>query len=238
MFEFVLMFIVIFMSSGNFKDSNPFEILAPGSFHQEDVEMAVDGEVWMGVFETSSGYELRPSEIVVEDAVDPYFDRDDERTARLIYATGAVIDPGEDWDWETDRWSVEGADRLMFLLHPADSVFMEGTLEPVITDSPQIPPDTTIELGTSVQLLVAREEGLFLVEGETEQRLSDVYPDSVGEFVAVVWAGDLDGDGRIDLVLDDRPHYAYRSYYRLFLSSEAEPGYLVKEVAVFIATGC
>ncbi len=238
MLEYCLMAVVIISSTVNLKDSAQFEILAPGSFHGNEVKSETSGEIWLGVFETSSGYELRPAEMIVEEVTDHYLDRNDEKTARLIYAADAVINPYYDWDFQTDRWASDGADRLMFFLRPADSVFEEGSLFPVIADSPHLPPDTTIELGNSGQMLVAVHKGLYLFEGETSQRLCDVYPDSHGEFVSVVWAGDLDGDGRIDLVLDDQVHYAFNVYYRLFLSSEAESGKLVKEVAVFAAVGC
>ena len=238
MLKYVSMLIIAAVTfTGNPEDST-FEILAPGSFHGDEVQSAASGEIWSGVFQTDSGYELRQAEMIVEDAVDPYIDEDGERTARLIYAADAVIDPYCDWDYETDRWASGDGDRLMFFLRPADSVFVEGPLDPVMVNSPDIPPDTTIELGDSGLSLVATLEGLYLFDGDTSQRLSDVYPNSCGEAVSVIWAGDLDGDGRMDLVLDDQPHYAYRVYYRLFLSGEAESGELVKEVASFSAGSC
>jgi len=238
MLLFILMSAFILSSSGNFKDSAPFEILAPGSYHGREVKSEENGEIWLGMFETNSGYELRSAELVIETVFDPLLDRDDERTGKLIYAADAVIDPYYDMDYQTDRWSIDDADRLMFFLRPLDSVFEEGPVVPVIVDSPHLPPDTVIELGNSGQSLVTVHKGLYLFDGEILQRLTNVYPDSHGEFVSVVWAGDLDGDGKMDLILDDQRHYAYWVYYRLLLSSEAEPGKLVREVAVFVAVSC
>jgi hypothetical protein len=54
---------------------------------------------------------------------------------------------------------------------------------------------------------------------------------------AVLWAGDLDGDGLLDLYLDTADHYNMRRR-RLLLSSAAGPGELVGEVAAFQTTGC
>jgi hypothetical protein len=238
MMKYALLLIIAAVTFSGNPENSTFEILAPGSFHGDDVYSGASGEIWFGVFETASGYEMRQAEMIVEDAIDPYIDVDEDRTARLIYAADAVIDPQYDWDYETDRWSSGDADRIMFFLRPAGSVFHVGPLYPVLVDSPDIPPDTTIELGNSGLLLVAMPKGLYLVDGSTSQRLSSVYPNSCGEAVSVIWAGDLDGDGRIDLVLDDQPHYAYRVFYRLFLSGEAEPGKLVKEVASFSAGSC
>jgi len=53
----------------------------------------------------------------------------------------------------------------------------------------------------------------------------------------VIWAGDLDGDGRLDLYVDTSDHYNM-DLGRLLLSSAAGPGELVREVAVFKTTGC
>ena len=52
-----------------------------------------------------------------------------------------------------------------------------------------------------------------------------------------MWAGDLDGDGKLDLLLNLSTHYNLDSH-RLFLSSMAKKGQLVGEAAVFDAVGC
>ncbi len=54
----------------------------------------------------------------------------------------------------------------------------------------------------------------------------------------LVWAGDLDGDGKLDLLLDVSNHYNAVINLRLFLSSHAKDGQLVEEVAAFHAVGC
>jgi len=53
----------------------------------------------------------------------------------------------------------------------------------------------------------------------------------------VLWAGDLDGDGRLDVLLDTS-HSSNEQAMRLFLSSTATGGQLVSEVANFRHLGC
>jgi len=53
----------------------------------------------------------------------------------------------------------------------------------------------------------------------------------------VLWAGDLDGDGRLDVLLDTS-HSSNEQAMRLFLSSTATGGQLVSEVANFSHHGC
>ena len=49
----------------------------------------------------------------------------------------------------------------------------------------------------------------------------------------VVWAGDLDGDGKLDLLVNFSRKYSVHPY-RLLLSSKASPGQLVGEAATFL----
>jgi hypothetical protein len=52
-----------------------------------------------------------------------------------------------------------------------------------------------------------------------------------------LWAGDLDLDGSLDLLLDTSDHENVTEM-RLFLSSAAKHGQLVSEVAKFTRVGC
>ena len=54
---------------------------------------------------------------------------------------------------------------------------------------------------------------------------------------ALLWAGDLDGDGRLDLVLDESDHYNVTET-TLYLSSTAAPGALVGRAGRHRTTGC
>jgi len=54
---------------------------------------------------------------------------------------------------------------------------------------------------------------------------------------SLLWAGDLDGDGKVDLILDATDHYNVRDL-TLFLSGKAKPGKLVEKVANHVSTGC
>jgi len=53
----------------------------------------------------------------------------------------------------------------------------------------------------------------------------------------LLWAGDLDGDGVTDLLLDETTRDGL-TRARLWLSSDASTGEIVVEAAVFEATGC
>jgi len=61
---------------------------------------------------------------------------------------------------------------------------------------------------------------------------------TVGDAVPnLLWAGDLDGDGRLDLLIDLTDHYNVRAP-TLLLSGAAKDDPMVRAVAVFRTTGC
>ena len=58
------------------------------------------------------------------------------------------------------------------------------------------------------------------------------------KFIKVLFAGDLDGDGALDLLLDTKSHYNHRYSWQLWLSSIAPPGALMGLAAKYVAVGC
>ncbi len=78
---------------------------------------------------------------------------------------------------------------------------------------------------------------LILKTAETSQVLRYI-PDGCNDCSwQLLWAGDLDNDGKLDLYLNLTPHYNIEKNV-LFLSSPAEKGKLVKHVADFYSVGC
>lgn len=78
---------------------------------------------------------------------------------------------------------------------------------------------------------------LILESGSLKQVLFEWPGGLLDQPCRLIWAGDLDGDGKLDLFLALSDHYNV-SEYTLFLSSRRTAGTLVQRVAAFVARGC
>ena len=80
---------------------------------------------------------------------------------------------------------------------------------------------------------------LVLALGETEQVLYDLGGKGTETEASwhLIWAGDADGDGKLDLYVNVSYHYNV-SQRKLFLSSQARGRELVREEAELITMGC
>ncbi len=183
-----------------------------------DENIVADDE-WMGVFETDSGFELKSVEL------------------QLPWQS----DPLEDWERPAGRRIrlPEETETPLFLVSSSEPVFTPGPLVTLIhTQFLRLPRSTSITLfapGLAEARLYTTEEGLFLSCSEIQQHITDTYPgrNRSGEFVGVVWAGDLDGDGKVDLLIDDVDDSYHVYDWNLYLSTEASPDQLVGWVASF-----
>jgi hypothetical protein len=74
---------------------------------------------------------------------------------------------------------------------------------------------------------------------ENEQVLYDLggTGQEVESYWELLWAGDMDGDNKLDLYVQVGWHYN-STHRKLFLSSYARKGKLVREVAEFSTSGC
>lgn len=72
---------------------------------------------------------------------------------------------------------------------------------------------------------------------ENQQVLIDLHGLSEDKPPSIVWAGDLDGDGGLDLLMEVGNHYNVTEY-ALLLTSAAHGTGLVREVARFRSVGC
>lgn len=223
-----LLFFLPFVARGE-------DLLATGSFHQGEVRHG-NGENFLALVQEEGGqWFLQPVRIRVETEFDPIVDDDGETTGKRVTATG--ID---------DAILIRGN---RFSPGHVTAASPNGT---VLT----LGQTFTFKLGRTVSTLryrcpsAADPDGVFacalvLANGETEQEIAtfEAFADANGKpelpdiAPEVFFAGDLDHDGRLDLLIDIARHYN-AWHPALFLSSAAAEGALVGQVAELTTTGC
>jgi hypothetical protein len=214
----------------------------PGQFHGGE-PVARHGERWFALTADADGARLTRTRLQVKTVVDEMLDVDGQATGQAVSSAGA------------------GDDLVTYLRGPglhegpvtrAASVDSEGN------DSGL--PAQTLRLGTREYRIATRCEAdratanmyrcsIDLIDGERRQTLVAMSGQRDGAVVHggvllgseasphLIFAGDLDRDGRLDLIFDTTDHYNV-SRPTLFLSGAAGAGELVRMVAEYHSVGC
>lgn len=95
-----------------------------------------------------------------------------------------------------------------------------------------------ISFGKEKYVIEATDSGVFLQKGQQKTRLSGLSAGGADseDAVSLLWAGDLDRDGGLDLVFAYSGHN--NSGVCLYLSAGADKGALVQQAACHGGVGC
>lgn len=198
------------------------EMIMTGEWHGDEVN-ARSGEQWLALVDG----ELEAVKVRVELVHDPIIDDEGEKSGKRVVVSGA------------DEYTV----------------LLRG-LAPTSVERPRradlLAP--AVGSGAKAQLILARDAvtietrrvpGAF-AEGSDEPVFEIVLSgggvtQSIGrssvEEVEPIWSGDVDGDGKLDLIIDTSDHYNVFAP-ALFLSTEASDGEIVGQIAAFVTSGC
>ncbi len=204
------------------------QVLETGAFHGEEVS-AKSGEVWLGLYENRDGYMLMPSILSVEEVYDGIIDAPGEKSGKEIRVPG-MGDPlflirGKGFEQARPVQTVKFTNNEIDGSFDQSFVLLKKEYRLRIVSTEKHP-----------EGFVGNKSKLVLSDGKIEQELYFAEECSFCKW-RVSWAGDLDSDGKPDFLLFVSEHYNV-SNQKLFLSSMAENGKLVKEVAEFTTTGC
>lgn len=218
---FIRMALILTCAAGVAAEGRKVEMIMTGDWHSDEVR-ARSGEQWLALSESK----LAPVKIQVELVHDGIVDLPGEKSGRRVTVNGAEdymvllkgLAPRE----------VESANRIELLAAASGS----GAKAQFLLSRDAL----TIETRKLVSAMSESEEPVFeiVVSGGG---LSQVLGKTTVEEINVIWSGDLDADGKLDLVLDTSDHYNVFAP-SLFLSTEARNGQIVGEAASFVTSGC
>ncbi|MCC6953576.1 MAG: hypothetical protein IT290_05620, partial [Deltaproteobacteria bacterium] len=200
-------------------------------FHGDEVSL-VTGDFVIGLYRKEQAFELREVVVTITPVRDEIVDSEEERTGK--------------------RLDVPDAENALLLL-PKSIGLSAGPVAGVAPDSEEISIGGTIEVSNDRRLLVtgraAIEEGLELsdvslwlaCEGSNSvesylELLKFETLDSSG-LPRVGFRGDVDRDGKSDLLISFSPHYNRRLLH-LFLSSQTRGACELRKAGEFSQTGC
>lgn len=218
-------------------------VLKTGSFHGGEVSFKARGE-WYALVPGKRGASLRRVTASVVPEVDVIVDRGTQRTGKLVRIAPA-LEPIA---------LVRGVDQLR--AGAVATAVMQTPMEPGKTVEARLG-ERKYTFGLTCRrverpagaskeefhwpgscAVTLRSDGtrttLFTYSAYEDDRGAGLVSDKVPE---IIWAGDLDRDGRLDVLLETSDHYN-ESEISLYLSSSAAKGALVRRVASFNHVGC
>lgn len=213
----------------------PARILTESVFHSDEVEKKDGKREWIGLFKTDSNFYLAPFKIHIQKVKDDIIDEGNARTG---------------WEVKT------GVKDSAILLIAGLSNLKLGTLNGLINGEQEIKIGAPInfDLNNVVYQLYAigkkkiltgpedyiyENYKLFIrtnINGQTYNQVL-ASSDQVTNSMTIRFAGDLDGDGVPDLIIDTTDHENVERP-TLYLSKPAEKGKLLKVMGLHTVVGC
>lgn len=211
----------------------------PGQFHGDET-VARDGERWLALVADDGGARLRSVRVRVKPTHDAVLDADDgPATGRIVES---VAGPGATIAYVRGSGLREGvvvraiATELPVVNGLGTSRLRLGDRD--YTLATRCTPAALIADGYRCAVELAqgdRRQTLVTMAGTREQDGHILLGDEASP--GLLFAGDLDGDGALDLIYDVTDHYNVTAP-TLFLSGAAAEGELVHAVAAQRTTGC
>ncbi|PAP76785.1 hypothetical protein [Rubrivirga marina] len=210
-----------------------------GVYHGAEAP-ARDGETWQAVDTTGPGAELRSVQLRVEAARDEVIDPDTGPfTGRRVTTPASVVDEFGGVEDPSTLFVRREAGPLpngpVSVVADSETTYLrESGAYPLSLDGATY--TLTVVADSSEGGFIRQWQISLTTPNGSTQPVTRV-PNRDGGHPRLLWAGDLDSDGRLDLVLDESWHYNV-TVTTLYVSSEASPGVVLRRVARHETTGC
>lgn len=212
------------------------QLLFEGTFHEEEVQEDYEIYKWYGIFNHEDKYYLKQTQLKTERINDAILDSENDKTGWLVETLNddhavMLFSGGGFFEGDIDAVSLSNevifpGDTLQFtFLNKEYFLFATGKKTTTLSD---------------VDYHSIENYKLFLqteVEGEQVRQLLVEHENFDEAMVSVLFAGDIDGDGSLDLLLDNSRHYNVANP-TLYLSIGKDGTGLLEIVGWHWSTGC
>jgi len=214
------------------------KVLTVGTFHGDEVWENADKEKWFGLFQGKTGFYLAETKL---------------KTKRV---NDQIVDENEN---ENTGWEVQTINKdTSIIIIEASKFLTPHNVQQAILSKEQIFPGDTLRinyLGIDYKIYATGGKKkvqddpewfdvwnykLYLtatIKGQQHTSLLVAQPNFDDQMINLIFAGDIDGDGILDLIIDTSRHYNATSP-TIYLSRPANNGEVVKPIGGHTSVGC
>ena len=211
-------------------DVKEAKLIETGSFHGDEVS-AKTGEEWFAILKVGSDYMIKKTKINVSPVFDPIMDEDEsKKTGKVVSIEGNTEPLALLKDIEgIKQGKLNSVQDLLGVIKPVEkkSFRFDGKDFELSVEAKEVTEDSGYKYFKNYKLSVQSE-------GKKVVILEMPHTDLDAGLPSVIWAGDINNDGGLDLLMSTSNHYNIMET-TLFIS---ENGILDKQAIVFRTVGC
>lgn len=224
------------------KDTGNIRIMEVGVFHGDEVDTTITTQ-WYGLYKNTIYNYIKKASPKFSIVKDEIVDSDDEKTGIevsvanndncILLITGTDLPEGDITTAYFFNEEPMPKDTVYFKKLGSELPFDYKNTMLTATSYGDFTSDSVYTIIQNYKLIVTQNVNDTI----TKQELLYMPNGFDDTMITILWAGDIDGDGLLDLYIDATDHYNV-SAPTLFLSSEAGEGELLKRVAWLRFVGC
>jgi hypothetical protein len=220
----------------NFPGENySVDILPTGVFHNDEVAPNSDKKVWFGLLRSNVTYRVAKTMINVTSVNDPILDEENEKSGwevstssddSCLLLIGNLTLPEREVQRVAVPEYIYPGDSVSFTHLDVNYTFVATGEKRKVQESP-----LWYEVW-NYKLYFKSEKG-----GKVNKSLLVATPNFDDKMIMIIFAGDIDGDEILDLIIDTSRHYNGTTL-TLYLSKQADKGEVLKPVGAHSSVGC